>query len=240
MNKENILFSIVGLLLGLIIGFMFANSVNQRGYQARNAAPGAGTTGLPPDHPALPSNGVAEKGPMPAEIQSVIQQAKNDPQNFEAQMKAAELYYQIKRYNEALEYLMKANQLRPDSYEAVVALGNTNFDAENYTAAEKWYTAALAKKPDDVNVRTDLGLTYVFRTPPDYDRAIREFRRSLETNPKHEQTLQNITYALSQKGEKTEAQATLKRLEEVNPNNQAIARLRSQIEGPGAEGGTNQ
>ena len=30
MNKENTLFGIVGLLLGLIIGFMFANNVNQK------------------------------------------------------------------------------------------------------------------------------------------------------------------------------------------------------------------
>ena len=31
MSKENILFSVVGVLLGFIVGFAFANTVNQRG-----------------------------------------------------------------------------------------------------------------------------------------------------------------------------------------------------------------
>ncbi|MEJ7713883.1 MAG: tetratricopeptide repeat protein [Pyrinomonadaceae bacterium] len=72
-------------------------------------------------------------------------------------------------------------------------------------------------KPNDVNVRTDLGLTFVFRKPEKYDRAIAEFRKSLEVNPKHEQTLQNLAFALAQKQDMTEAQAVLKKLEEVNP-----------------------
>src|SRR3712207_8650423 len=46
------------------------------------------------------------------------------------------------------------------SYETIVQLGNNNFEARRYETAERWYKEALAKKPDDVNVRTDLGLTY--------------------------------------------------------------------------------
>ena len=42
MNKENILFGIVGLLAGLIIGFMGANSINK---QAMTQVPTAGQTG---------------------------------------------------------------------------------------------------------------------------------------------------------------------------------------------------
>ena len=74
----------------------------------------------------------------------------------------------------------------------MVALGNANFDAGRYEIAEKWYTAALARNPKDVNVRTDLGLSFMFREPADYDRAIKEFRQSLATDPNHEQTLQDI------------------------------------------------
>lgn len=233
MTKENILFGIIGLLGGLIVGFIFANTVNQRGYATRPAqTAGASASGsnLPADHPSLPSNAVADQSKMPPEIQATLQKAKNEPNNFDAQMEAAQLYYQIQRYPEALNYLQRANQIRPDNYDAVVALGNTNFDANNYEAAEKWYNAALAKKPTDVSVRTDLGLTFLFRTPPDYDRAIKEFRRSLELDPKHEQTLQNITVALTKKGSYDEAQQSLKRLEEVNPQNPKLSLLRTEIE----------
>jgi hypothetical protein len=35
MKKENILYCIIGVLLGFIAGFMFANTTNERGYAAR-------------------------------------------------------------------------------------------------------------------------------------------------------------------------------------------------------------
>ncbi len=52
MKKESILFGIIGLLAGVIIGFMGANSVN------KNYAPGGMTaadsnSALPPGHPGL-------------------------------------------------------------------------------------------------------------------------------------------------------------------------------------------
>jgi tetratricopeptide (TPR) repeat protein len=225
MKKENVLFGVIGLLLGAIIGFMFANSVNQKGL-----APRAGAA-LPADHPQLASNGVADQQGvgMQAAVTQAIQAARNEPGNFEAQMTAAQMFYQIQRYSEAIEFLMKANQLKPDNYEAIVNLGNVNFDARNYVAAEKWYLAALAKNADDVNVRTDLGLTFMFRQPPDFDRAIKEFRITLQKDPNHEQSLQDIVVALTGKGQRGEAQTMLERLVKVNPNNQAIPELRRKL-----------
>ncbi len=114
----------------------------------------------------------------------------------------------------------------------LVHLGNANFDGEHYEEAEKWYVAALAKKPDDVNVRTDLGLTFVFRSPPNFDRAIQEFNRSLEKDPNHIQTLQNLTVAYNKKGDTAKARATLARLESVDPGNSAIKQLRSEVDSP--------
>ena len=63
--------------------------------------------------------------------------------------KAAQLYYQIQRYDPAIEFLLKANQLKPDDYQTLV-LGLVNLDAGHYDVAEKWYRAALLKKSDDV------------------------------------------------------------------------------------------
>lgn len=223
MSKENVLFCIVGLLAGLIIGFMFANSVNQGSPAAMMPAAQSGS--LPAGHPDIPGGA---QGGMQAEVQAGIDKAKAEPQNFEAQMKAAELYYQIQRYDNALEYLKNANKLQPDKYEVIVQLGNTNFDAEHYEEAEKWYTAALEKK-EDVNVRTDLGLTFVFRPTPDYERAIKEFKRSLSTDPNHVQTLQNLTVVYTKKNDAAAANATLQQLEAIDAANPAIAKLRTDI-----------
>lgn len=227
MNKENILFGIVGLLLGLIIGFYFANSVNKGALTMATATtqqPGGGN--LPPGHPSVDGNNGT--GSMP-ETQAVIDKAKQNPNDFEAQMKAAEMYYQIQRFDGAIEYLRKANQLQPDNYEVLVSLGNANFDSDKYEEAEKWYQSALTKKPDDLEVRTDMGLTFIFRDKPIYDRAIDEFNRVLAANPNHEQALQNLTVAYTKKGDATRAKATFDRLSKANPSNNAISKLSEDI-----------
>lgn len=228
MKKENVLFGITGLLAGLIIGFMFANSVNQTAATAIPASAGDMklNSNLPPGHPDI---GGAKAGVMTPEMQSAIDKAKQSPTDLDAQLKAAEAYYQLEKYDDAITYLTAANRINPQDREIIVHLGNANFDAEKFAEAEKWYTAALAKKADDVNVRTDLGLTYVFRESPDYDRAIQEFTRSLDYDPDHIQTLQNLTVAYTKKGDAAKANSTLAKLESVDPKNAAIAKLREDI-----------
>ncbi|HEY0376370.1 MAG TPA: tetratricopeptide repeat protein [Pyrinomonadaceae bacterium] len=242
MSKENILFAIIGVLLGVIVGFMFATSLNRQG-QVRPAAAAPAmesvpaSAELPENHPPISADAGPETQAGDAgEDAALIESAAAAPDDFDAQMKAAEVHYRNRRFDEAIELLARANQLRPESRETVVALGNANFDSGRYEAAEKWYTAALVKDPKDINVRTDLGLTFLVREPSDPDRAIQEFRRSLQINPRHEQTLQNMAVALLKKGGYAEADSTLKKLAEVNPTNPSLDKLRSDLEAARASG----
>ena len=155
MSRENILFAIIGLLLGFIVGFMFASSMSQKA-ALQPATAGA----LPADHPPVGGQN-AQQNPqaMFAQVQASIEKARNEPNNFEAQIQAADLYYQIQRYDQALEYLLKANQLKPTDYRTVVLLGMVNLDAGHYDQAEKWYRAAMKMKSDDVMVLAGLAAT---------------------------------------------------------------------------------
>ena len=149
MTRDNLLFAIIGVLFGFIVGFIFASTMNQRYGPGAPAAVSSGQ--LPADHPAVgPNAGSQNSGGMQAEITAQLEKARSDPKNFEAQIKAAELYYQIQRYDPAIEFLLKANQLKPDDYQTLVALGLVNLDAGHYDIAEKWYRAALLKKSDDL------------------------------------------------------------------------------------------
>ncbi|CAN5837767.1 hypothetical protein BH18ACI4_BH18ACI4_18810 [soil metagenome] len=152
MTRENLLFAIIGILFGFIVGFMFASSMSQRSAPAV----AADIRNLPANHPQVPSGESKNPQQVFAEVQEAIKKARSEPNNFEAQMKAAELYYQIQRYDQAIEFLLKANQLKPDSYEAIVALGQVNIDAKHYDQAEKWLKVALLKKPEDVRVLASL------------------------------------------------------------------------------------
>ncbi|MFL6374004.1 MAG: tetratricopeptide repeat protein, partial [Pyrinomonadaceae bacterium] len=154
--------------------------------------------------------------------QAAIDKAKQNPQDYEAQMTAADLYYQIKRFDDASKYYEAAAELKPGEKEAMVKAGNAYFDGEKYPEAEKWYVQALAKDPKDVDVRTDLGLTFFLREPRDIDKAIENYKASLAISPKHEITLQNLVIAYKEKGDTAAYQKTLDELRSVNPNNPAI------------------
>ena len=154
MNRENILFAIIGLLLGFIVGFIFASSMSQKAAQTQTAS---ASQNMPSDHPPV---GAAQGGMDPAamreQVTAQIEKARAEPKNFDAQIKAAELYYQIQRYDQAIEYLLKANTLKPTDFDTVAGLGVVNSQAGHFDQAEKWFRAALKMKPDDERVLTGL------------------------------------------------------------------------------------
>lgn len=225
-TKENILFCIVGMLGGLIVGFMFANSVNQGqvGTPSTSAAAMPGTGGVPSGHP--PMSG--EDGSM-EDITVAIEKARAEPNNFDAQIKAAELFYQIQRFDGAVEFLKKAAEIKPDDYVTLMNLGNAYFDSSKFEEAEKTYTKALAKKPEDLDVRTDLGLTFLMRPTPDIDRAVKEFNTVLDKDPNHKMALQNLGLAYVKKGDSKKANEVIAKLETVDPQGPAIPKLKEEL-----------
>jgi len=111
---------------------------------------------LPTDHP--PVQGGDNRNPQAvfADVQAAMKKAREEPNNFEAQVNAARLEYQIQRYDQAVEFLLKANQLKPDNFEVVVMLGEANLEGRHYDVAEKWYNAALMRKPGDIGLLASL------------------------------------------------------------------------------------
>jgi tetratricopeptide (TPR) repeat protein len=231
MTKENVLFAIIGVLLGFILGFIFANSASQRIPAPRAQPPAvAQSSEQPPVNQTMPASPSADESTTSPELEEAVEKARSEPNNFDAQVKAGQQLYAHKRYDRAIESFLRANQLRTDDYDTITMLGNTYFDAGQYEQAAKWYTTALAKKPDDINVRTDLGLTFFFRKPRDLERAIKEFRASLKYDPNHEQTLTNLIVVLSEKGDFKEAQAMLAQFEKAHPENPSLQKLRARVE----------
>lgn len=153
MNRENLLFAIIGVLLGFIVGFMFASSMSQKAAQPQTAS---ASQNLPADHPPIGAQNAGDPSAMREQVTASIAKARNEPNNFDAQVQAAELFYQIQRYDQAIEFLLKANQLKPTDYETVANLGMVNLDGGHFDQAEKWYRAAIKMKADDV--RTLAGL----------------------------------------------------------------------------------
>jgi cytochrome c-type biogenesis protein CcmH/NrfG len=91
------------------------------------------------------------QGPPPMVLKA-IEGARSQPQNFDAQLQAADLYYEIQRYDEALTFLRNANRLRPDDVETTIRLGIVSMEAGQIDSAAEWLKSASAKQPDNIAV----------------------------------------------------------------------------------------
>ncbi|MDQ3710828.1 MAG: tetratricopeptide repeat protein [Acidobacteriota bacterium] len=226
--QKSITFGIGGLIVGLLIGFFATNSINRNSPQAVSPA----QPNAPLQNQQVPNVLVKEQpaqGGMLPDITAILDEAKNAPDNFDAQIKAGDTYLRIKGFDKAVEFYEQAHRIKPGDYETIVKLGNAYFDFRKFEEAGKWYEQALSKKSSDTNVRTDLGITFVERENPDLERAIKEFQTSLQTNPKHEPTLYNLGAAYFKKGNTDEANKILAQLEAINPQSQLANRLQQII-----------
>ncbi len=117
----------------------------------------------------------------------------------------------------------------PKNLPAWVELGNLYFDSDRPKEAIEAYGRYLAVKPDNPDVRTDMGIMY--RKLGQFDRALEEFRKAAQIDPKHANSRYNIGIVLlhdkhDMKGAITAWEDYLK----VDPNSERAQRIRAQIE----------
>lgn len=224
MKKENLLFGIIGILAGLIVGYIGTDYINRTNTPASQSGGSQRPAGEPGAAPAS-----TEGTGGPSDITSVVETARREPGNFEAQMKAGGAFREIRRFEQALDFYRNAVKAKPDSNEAWARLGDTLFDLQQFEEAAEQYARSLEIDPRNATVRMDLGLCWFLRTPRDLDRAIAEFKRALEIDSKHEKSLQNLTAALIEKGDLSAARQTLERLTSVNPSNSSISAFRNRL-----------
>jgi tetratricopeptide (TPR) repeat protein len=131
MNRDNLLFTVCGFVIGLVVGalalgpVLYRSGVTSRSLFSKRSP--AAATAAPPLNSA-----VATPAGDPAVMQNVMQQVAG---------------------------LKEELQKNPSNFEAAVQLGNLYMDARKYPQAVSYYEKALAVH-DDPNVATDLGICY--------------------------------------------------------------------------------
>lgn len=246
MNRSKLIYALIGLVAGFLIGFAFTNTTNRRERDemraelARLRSNTSSTNNA--EERRAPLNQNSPPRLTDEEIRGALTRADSQPQNVSLQRTLGRGLYLYARETEnahilpeAVRILKRAYELDTRDYETTVLLGNALFDTgqtldpSRFAESRVYYLRALEARPDDVNVRTDLGLSYFYDRPSDPERAIEQYRRSLRINPRHEATLQNLAAALISINSFSEAEEVLQRLQSVNSTNAALTDLRAQL-----------
>ena len=238
MNQKIFWLSIAAVIVSFIGGFLLANALNRseltalRGENERLKTSAGETT-----------QNQSEFTLSDEEIKQRIREADNNPENYAFQKNLGLALYRYAAMKQNAELLAEVGRLLSRAYEnnrkdydVVVTLGNIYFDIgyfkkdnAQFEKSREYYAAALQIKPNDADVRTDLGLTYFLVDPPDNKKAISEFQKTLEINPQHEKTLQVLTQIYLNENNLTQAEKYLAKLKEVNGGNQYLAELETRF-----------
>ncbi len=234
MNKDNVLFAVIGILLGFISGYLLHEVMASR--QPPRLRPGdiaasaAGAAGMPgggapdggnPADAANPGNlgnpadasGVAGMGGGPVAGAGAAGGA-GAPAG--APMAAIQ---QLKAYVEK----------NPNDADAVLKLANANFDVRRWDRARELYAQYLKLKPDQPDILSDLGITY--RELGQYDQALAQFEKAQQLAPTHWQARYNQAVVLGIDLKRyDDAKRVLAEIEKLQPGNQDVAKLAAEVE----------
>lgn len=240
MNGKVFWLTIVAVIVSFAGGFLLANALNRNEMNQLRAENGRLTSAAAESKKTDSDASLSDE-----EVRDRIAEADKNPTDaaYQKNLGVALYRYAAMKQDAALlsevgRLLNRAYENNPKDYDVVVALGNTYFDIgfykkdnQPFEKAREFYQKALAEKPNDIDVRTDFGLTYFLSNPPEYDKAVAEFQKSLQINPKHEKSLQVMAQTLLAENKVAEAEKFVVRLREANANNQYLAQLESQIAG---------
>lgn len=228
--------SIVAVIISFIGGFFLANALNRGELEKLRVENEKLKTA-----PTL--NAPGDENLSDEEIIQKIKEADQNPQNFNFQKdlgialyRYATMKQKVAMLDDVERLLTRANSINATDYDVLVVLGNAVFDIgyakkdnERFQRAREIYQTALKQKPEDIEVQTDLALTYFFTNPPDYHNTIEELNKTLKKNPNHERALQFIVQAYLKINKKTEAADALAKLKKVNLSNPIIPELESKV-----------
>lgn len=160
--RTNLSLAIIGLVLGLAGGFKLANwqyrrlageSLQQSVAQAAGQLPmqGGDQSNLTPE----------QRNQMLNEVKAMIDKAKANPNDVEAQLDAADQFIQISRPDEAMEFLAQAEKANPNDSRVLHGLALVYSMKSQFPEAIKSARRSLELEPDNARLEMLLFTIYL-------------------------------------------------------------------------------
>jgi tetratricopeptide (TPR) repeat protein len=180
-----------GIFIGLVIGFMLANSYNRQNLGQNN---------VPSQVSEVSNEKSQELDVSDEEIKQKLTEAEQNPNNLQFQKDLGIALFRFSNLKNSKVWLPDIIRLLNRVYEkdqkdyevivtlgdAYLSLGKANKNADEVKKSREFYQKSLKLKPNDIEVITNLGLSYL---PEEKEKAMIEFEKSLKIDSKHERTL---------------------------------------------------
>jgi len=166
------------------------------------------------------------KGKKDTQKTAMVQKPQMPPQVAEPPEPQGPNPLEVAAKVQALKDIVKKD---PKNLSAWVELGNLYYDSNQPQEAVQAYQQYLGIKPDNADVRTDLGTMY--RKLGEFDKALEEFKKAAKSDPKHINSRYNIGIVLLH--DKQDIKGAIQAWEEylkVDTSSERAERLKAQIE----------
>ncbi len=225
MNRDNALFLLMGILVGVVAAYPLFEAMSVRQPALRVPGPADAAASGPVPGSAGPGGGA----PPVEQIRQLREYVEANPQDADALLTLAQLNISINDLLRARTLYERYVQLRPADSAGALTLANLYFDTREYAKARDRYLEVLAKEPARPDVLTDLGVCY--RNLGDPQRAVEIFRKARELRPDMPQALYNEALVLAvDLADYPAADLLVARLRQVQPGNPQTEALASEIE----------
>lgn len=210
MNRDNLLFATIGILVGFITGYLVHEVM------ATHQPPR-----LTPEMRAqivVPGGEQGGGGPAPEGGGAAAPAANGGGAGPAGAAGGGAPAMQ------AIQELKAFVDKNPNDVNAVRQLADLNFEIRNWKRAQELYRHYLELKPGDPDVMTDLGISY--RETSEFDKSLQLFQQVHKAAPDHWKSYFNEVVVLAFDLKKPdEAKEPLAKLQQMQPSNPDVVRL---------------
>jgi cytochrome c-type biogenesis protein CcmH/NrfG len=176
------------LLVGFAVGFAGIYTwTKQRAPAVVRATPLPVDPNVPTDLSA--ANNPSEPPPPPvdmARVKELTSKIKENPKDFDSIVELANINFDQRNYDDAINLYKKAVEIRPDALNVRTDMGTAMFFQKRYDDAIATFKETLQTNPNDAQTLFNLGVA-MLHGKNDPQRALEYWEKLIETNPNHPQ-----------------------------------------------------
>jgi len=190
-------------------------------------------SGPVPDEPSLPSSPDPDTlialGKVHLSRESYAEAAEafsgaldSSPDNIDALNGLGAAFFSVGRYERAGETFRKALSVDPENVTARQNLADTEFVMETLRASEDGQDPFQLSIEPEIQARARSRRAHEFYNAGRYEHAVSEYRRALDLAPTSVEILNGLSKALFKMQRSQEAEALLKKAQQLDPDNELI------------------